>query len=237
MPAEQIVPGLYSIPLGFVNAFFIDEPGAGVLIDTGFPGNAEKVLSALRALGKQPGDVKHILLTHTHADHIGNAAALKKATGARTYMHPQDAPITEAGTGFRPMRAAPGMLNRVMAALVHFRIVTLKMKVEPCAIDQRVEDGEVLPLAGGITAMHAPGHCLGQLAFLWPRHGGVLFAADACANTSRLDWNVAYEDIAEGECSLHKLGKLDFAIACFGHGKPILKDAAGQFRQRWPEAR
>ncbi len=36
MVAEQIVPGLYSIPLGFVNAFFIDEPGEGVLIDTGF---------------------------------------------------------------------------------------------------------------------------------------------------------------------------------------------------------
>ncbi len=237
MPAEQIAPSLYLVPLGLVNAFFIDEPGDGVLIDTGFPGNTDKILSALKELGKQPSDVRHILLTHTHADHIGNAAALKKATGARTYMHPLDAPITEAGTGFRPMRPAPGSLNHVMTALIHFRISTLKMKVDPCPIDHRVEDGTVLPLAGGITAVHAPGHCLGQLAFLWPRHGGVLFAADSCGNASKLDWSVAYEDIAEGERSLRKLAKFDFQIACFGHGKPILKDAAARFRQRWPERR
>ena len=37
-----------------------------------------------------------------------------------------------------------------------------------------MSDGEVLPFAGGIRAVHAPGHCAGQLAFFWPRHGGVL---------------------------------------------------------------
>ncbi len=152
-------------------------------------------------------------------------------------MHPLDAPITEAGKGFRPMRPAPGLLNRAMTALVGFRINTMKMKVDPCAIDQRVEDGTVLPLAGGITATHAPGHCLGQLAFLWPRHGGVLFAAETCGNMSKLDWSVAYENIAEGERSLQKLAKLDFQTACFGHGKPILKDAAARFRQRWSSPR
>ena len=235
MPAEQIVPGLYAIPLGVVNAFYIDDPDGGVLIDTGFPGNAEKILSALNGLGKGPGDVRHILLTHTHADHIGNAAALVKATGARTYMHPQDAPITEAGKGFRPMKPAPGLLNQLFARLIHFRIVTLKMKVEPCSIDQRVEDGAVLPLGGGITAIHAPGHCLGQLAFLWPRHGGVLFAADTCGNVPKLGWSVAYEDIAEGARSLRKLAALEFEVACFGHGKPILRDATARFRERWPE--
>ena len=160
MAAELIVPGLYQIPLGIVNSFYIDDPTGGVLIDTGFPGNTEKILSTLRELGKQPSDVKHLLLTHTHADHIGNAAALKKATGARTYMHPLDAPITERGTGFRPMQAAPGLLNKLFASFVHFRTVVLKMHVEPCGIDRRVEDGEGLPFAGGMTAVHAPGDCL-----------------------------------------------------------------------------
>ncbi len=141
MPAERIVPGLYAIPLGVVNAFYIDDPDGGVLIDTGFPGNAEKILSALAELGKKPEDVRHLLLTHTHADHIGNAATIKQATGARTYMHPLDAPITESGKGFRPMRAAPGMLNRLFTAVIGFRINTLKMKVDPCHIDERIEGG------------------------------------------------------------------------------------------------
>ncbi len=236
MAAEQIVPGLYAIPLGIVNAFYLDDPEGGVLIDTGFPKNADKILAALAGLSKKPGDIRHILLTHTHADHIGSAAALVKASGsARTYMHPLDAPIAEAGRGFRPMRPAPGLRNRLFAGFIHFRVHTLGMTVEPCHIDARVEDGAVLPLAGGITAVHAPGHCLGQLAFHWPRHGGVLFAADSCGNAPKLDWSIAYEDIAEGERSLHKLARLDFEVACFGHGKPILKNAATRFRKRWPE--
>ncbi len=233
MQAEQIVSGLYAISLGVVNAFFIDDPDGSVLIDTGFPGNAEKILSALKQLGKQPGDIKHLLLTHTHADHIGNAAALRKATGARTYMHPLDAPITEVGTGFRPMRGAPGLKNKLFASLIHFRVVTLKMHVEPCPIDERVEDGAMLPLAGGITAVHVPGHCLGQLAFYWPRHGGVLFAADSCGNMKELDYSIAYEDIEDGKRSLRKLARLDFQIACFGHGKVIRQDADRRFRKRW----
>ena len=233
MAAEQIVPGLYQVPLGLVNAYYIDEPGEGILIDTGFPGNANKIVGALRKLGRQPSDVKHLLLTHTHADHIGNAAALRKATGARTYMHPLDASITERGTGFRPMKAAPGLLNRLFTGLVSFRINVLKMHVEPCEIDQRVGDGEMLSLAGGITAVHAPGHCLGQLCFLWQRHGGVLIAADTCGNVEGLDYSIAYEDIEGGKRTLRRLAGLEFQTAVFGHGKPLRESAAAQFRQRW----
>ena len=234
MAATQILPGLFHIPLGPVNAFFLTEPG--VLIDTGFPGNADKILAALRGTGKAPGDIRHILLTHAHPDHIGNAAAIAKATGARTWMHPLDAPITERGKGFRPMHAAPGLLNRLLFSLIHFRVTTLNMHVQPCRIETRIEDGAVLPFADGMQAVHTPGHCLGQLAFLWPRHGGVLFAADACGNAPRLGLSVAYEDIEEGKRSLRKLAKLKFQAACFGHGKPILRDADARFRELWPDA-
>ena len=233
MGAEQVVPGLYQIPFGVVNSFYIDDPDGGVLIDTGFPGNDEKILGALRELGKQPSDVKHLLLTHTHADHIGNAAALRKTTGAQTYMHPLDAPITEAGTGFRPMKPAPGLLNTLFATFVHVRIVVFKMHVEPCPIDQRVENGEMLPIAGGIRAIHAPGHCAGQLCFLWEQHGGVLLAADTCGNGKGLEYSIAYEDIELGTRTLGELAKLEFQAAVFGHGKPIRENAAARFRERW----
>ncbi len=230
---EQILPSLHRLPLGIVNAFYIDDPSGGILIDTGFPGNAGKILAALASLGKRPADVRHLLLTHAHADHIGSSAALRKTTGARTYMHPLDTPITEAGAGFRPMGPAPGLKNRLFAALVHFRIVVLKMKIEGCPVDESIEDGAELPIAGGITAVHAPGHCLGQVAFLWRAHGGVLFAADSCANEKGLDWSIAYEDLEQGKRSLRKLAGLGFANACFGHGKPILGNAAARFQQRW----
>jgi glyoxylase-like metal-dependent hydrolase (beta-lactamase superfamily II) len=65
--------------------------------------------------------------------------------------------------------------------------------LEAATIDHQVEDGEVLPLAGGLTAIHVPGHCAGQLAFLWPVQGGVLFAADTCSNALGLGWSLGYE--------------------------------------------
>ncbi len=231
MPAQEIVPGLHAIPLGFVNAFFLDDPAGGVLIDTGAPRSAVKILSALKGLGKQPSDIHHILLTHAHADHIGSAAALVKATGARTYMHALDAPITERGSGPRPLRPAPGLLTHAVITMVSS--LMKRMTWEPCKVDRHIEDGESLPLAGGLTAIHVPGHCLGQLAFHWPRHGGVLFAADSCGNLRTLNYSIAYEDIEEGKRSLRKLAELDFQIAVFGHGKPIPADAGSRFRQRW----
>ena len=68
---------------------------------------------------------------------------------------------------------------------------------------------------------------------LWPRHGGVLFAADACGNTMGLSPSVGYEDFEEGKRSLSRLADLDFDKACFGHGRAIMHDASARFRKKW----
>ncbi len=100
-------------------------------------------------------------------------------------------------------------------------------------IEHQVNDGDMLPFAGGIKAIHVPGHCAGQLAFLWQQHGGVLFAADTCSNVIGLGWSLGYEDLEEGKRSLRKLGQFDFQVACFGHGNAIMHEACAQFRKKW----
>ena len=92
----------------------------------------------------------------------------------------------------------------------------------------------MLPVAGGLTVLHAPGHCAGQVCLPWLPHGGVLLVAEAAANVFGLGRSVTYEDRAEGERQLRWLAALDFRVACFDHGKPIIGDAASQFRKRWP---
>ncbi|MEO7913109.1 MAG: MBL fold metallo-hydrolase [Roseiflexaceae bacterium] len=104
--------------------------------------------------------------------------------------------------------------------------------IDGAAIDHEIHDDDVLPIAGGLTAIHTPGHCAGHLAFLWPRQR-VLFVMDACSNLPRLGWSVGYEDIQVGKQSLERLAKLDFDIACFGHGKTIEHGAANRFRKHW----
>jgi glyoxylase-like metal-dependent hydrolase (beta-lactamase superfamily II) len=229
MTVKQIAPNVYVIPLGFVNAFLIDGDDL-TLIDTGIPGSGEKILQAVRELDKQPADIRHILVTHCHADHTGSLATLKEATGAPAYMHPTDAALVRVGESMRPYKPSPNILHKLMVRLF---MQAGPSGIEPAAIEHEVEDGAELDIAGGIKAIHAPGHCAGQLAFLWPHHGGVLFAADTASNMLRLGWAIIYEDLEEGKRSLAKLATLDFEVACFGHGKAIVGGAAERFRQKW----
>ncbi len=228
MAVTEIAKGLHLVPVSYVNAFLLDGPDGLTLIDAGLPGREEVILGAVRGLGRAPGDLRHIVLTHAHLDHIGSLAALKRATGAQTWIHALDAPIAERGTGARPMTPAPGLLPRLL-----FTFSTHGGgKTEPCAIDHRIADGDRLPVAGGLRAIHAPGHCAGQVALLWEGRG-VLFAGDACSNVIGLGPPIGYEDRAEGERSQRKLAALDFDTACFGHGKPIPRDAAKRLRAKF----
>jgi glyoxylase-like metal-dependent hydrolase (beta-lactamase superfamily II) len=231
MEVTKIVDGLYVIPVGPVNTFLLDSPDGCALIDTGVSGSTAAILRALHALGKQPTDVHHIVLTHAHPDHIGSLAALKKVTAAEAYIHPLDADIATNGAGFRPMRPAPGLVTGMMFDMFVRPVET----VEPATIEHLVQTEQFLPIAGGLTAIHVPGHCAGQLAFLWPKHGRVLFAADSCMNVMGLGSTMGYEDFEEGKRALEKLSRLDFQVACFGHGQTILHDASDRFRRMWAD--
>jgi glyoxylase-like metal-dependent hydrolase (beta-lactamase superfamily II) len=87
----------------------------------------------------------------------------------------------------------------------------------------------VLPF-GGLRAIHAPGHCAGQVALLWPdRH--VLFAADTCMNLFRLRQPLVNEDEVLSLRSVQNVSTFDFDTACFGHGNPIVREADRRFRE------
>jgi len=230
----QIVEGLWQIALGPVNAFLLDpstspgaSPGELTLIDTGVPKSEEKIVAAIESIGRKATDLKHIIVTHCHPDHSGSLAALKRMTGATAYMHRDDAAMVRRGEGKRPMTAAPGLMRKVFFTLF---VSFSSGKIEPSVIDREIDDATELPIAGGLKAIHVPGHCAGQLAFLWPRRR-VLFAADACSNMMGLGYSLGYEDFALGQRALSKLAALDFDVALFGHGSPITNGAAQKFRQ------
>jgi glyoxylase-like metal-dependent hydrolase (beta-lactamase superfamily II) len=232
MDAKPVVPGLWAVKIRFVNAYLLDTGDGLALIDTGIPGSAPTIQEALRSIGRSPADIRHILVTHCHSDHSGSLAEMKRLTGAPAAMHPVDAAMVREGKAIRPLKPAPGLLN---AIICRFLLPGAPTEIEPAEIEHEVQDGETL--AGGLRAIHVPGHCAGQLAFLWPEHGGVLIAADAAANVFGLALSPMYEDVDEGRRSLSKLAGLEFEVACFGHGKPIPSGASRQFGRKWPAAR
>ncbi len=230
-PPQLVVPQVYQISLGIVNAFLLESNDDLVLIDTGTPGSADKILGAVRALGKRPSDIKQILITHLHADHTGSLAALKTATSAPVYMHPVDAALVRIGIAGRPMKPAPGVMPRLMVTMLRLRGAPV---VEAVETDHEVNDGDTLPIAGGIEVIHTPGHSAGQVAFLWPQNGGVLFAGDVAGNVgNKLGISIVYEDMPLGMKSLERLSRMPFATAIFGHGGPIVNAASEQFHQKF----
>ncbi|GAB6102696.1 MBL fold metallo-hydrolase [Thermococcus atlanticus] len=74
------------------NVYLILQEGWVAVIDAGLPGEHKKVLEYLKGLGFAPRDVKVIIATHGHHDHIGSLKALKELTGAKVAAHREEIP-------------------------------------------------------------------------------------------------------------------------------------------------
>jgi glyoxylase-like metal-dependent hydrolase (beta-lactamase superfamily II) len=218
--------------MGYVSAYLVATDDVTV-IDSGLPKRRDTILAAVREAGRKPEDIKHIALTHHHVDHTGSLAAILDATGAAAYIHPLDAPIVRGEKG------APGPNKTVLAGRIMGPVLErFSPTLEAVAALQETGDGQTIPAAGGMTAIHTPGHTAGHLSFLWPEDGGVLFAGDAAGHllgrlgppTNALG-GMFTEDIATAKESFRKLAELEFDVACFGHGGPIKGKAHAAFRR------
>jgi len=229
MRPSAVTPGVYRVSHARVNSYLIDSEDGVVIVDAGLPSASRAILGGVRAIGRESSDVRAILVTHAHLDHAGGLAVLQRATGATVYMHGLDAELVRVGRARRAWSPAPGFINGVI-----FQVLDAAPdRLEPSDVAVEVEDGGIIPVAGGIQALHVPGHSAGHVAYLWPDHGGVLFVGDAASHEMGLRQGANWEDLEEGLRSLGRLAALDFEIACFAHGRPIAGGAAERFRAVW----
>lgn len=130
------------------------ETSAGlVLIDTGPADAAPHVLANIKALGFDPPQVKWLLMTHEHFDHVGGMAAIKRATGAKLLTQPAAAPV---------MRSGKADAGDPQAALLN------KEPMAPVTVDRTLRDGEALTVGDTRFTLHAnPTHSPGSTSWTW----------------------------------------------------------------------
>jgi glyoxylase-like metal-dependent hydrolase (beta-lactamase superfamily II) len=223
MPLTKIAGPLYLISLGFVNVFIVDHNGL-TLIDSGIPGSESKIFSALKESGKSPSDIKQILITHLHTDHVGSLKAVKQACGASTYAHSADASGIRSGQLNRSVRPAPGLIPALLSAMI--RRQNKNTQSEPVEIEHDLQDGQILDFAANAVVVHTPGHSAGHVAYFWPQQGGILVAGDVLTHWFNVGHPPIYEDFEMAKTSLRRISTLKFDTICFSHGKPIYGNAS-----------
>ncbi|MFF8415876.1 MBL fold metallo-hydrolase [Streptomyces sp. NPDC015680] len=235
MEPSQVTPTVWrlSFPVGHVH--FVRLPDGYALIDTAVPGSAPAILDALTRLGGRPEDLRQIVLTHSHIDHMGSAADLVEATGARVLAGAVDAPfIRGTAPEPQPVYTAPehALHEQIMAGFAEADV----QPTRHVPVDVELRDGDTIDGWGEpVHVLHVPGHTPGSIALHLPS-SGVLFPGDIVATAEgRAILGPFNVDREQAIASFRRLASLDVEALCVPHGEPVLKGASEELRAATPE--
>jgi len=217
---EEIVPGLWRIPLGggSVNAYVWRGEDGLTLVDCGYAGDGRRILHVLSDAGYSPRDVRRIVITHSDVDHMGGLAEVQAATGATVLAHTLEVPFIE---GQRSREWGRNMLGRLMALGYRLLVGTGLIHCEPAKVGKALVDGETLD--GGWRVVHTPGHTPGHISLHHPEQRVVITGDALGLRFGRLRGPVpAYAaDMKQAAASVRKLAALEPRTLCFGHFRPL----------------
>jgi glyoxylase-like metal-dependent hydrolase (beta-lactamase superfamily II) len=212
-----------TMPFSSINSYvFVEPTGDVTLVDAGMKWAARSIIQALKRLGKQADDVTRIILTHAHLDHAGDAAHMQKVSGARVLCHGIEAPYAARGR-------QPPVDEHNFGARIYGNLPVGFKKIR---VDEQLQDGQLLDIAGGLRVVHTPGHTPGHISLLH-EPSGVLITGDAVFNVRAVWYPMPWfcSDVAMAHDTADRLCELDYETAAFMHGREIRGDAPKKIRE------
>jgi CubicO group peptidase (beta-lactamase class C family)/glyoxylase-like metal-dependent hydrolase (beta-lactamase superfamily II) len=152
-PAHKIVGNVYYVGSKDLATFLITTPEGHILINSGFDRTVPLIQKSVESLGFKMTDVKILLASHAHSDHVAGHAALQKLTGAKVFvMRGDDQVIASGGKG---------------------QYLYTTSRWEPCKVDRVLQDGDEVKLGGVTLVAHlTPGHTRGCTTWTWQAEEG-----------------------------------------------------------------
>ena len=187
----------FAVSTRFVYAYLIYGKQI-CMVDSGIASAKEKIFDYMQKTGRDPKEISWLVQTHSHADHIGLSAEIKKISACQVAAHgAEKAWIEDIELQYRE-RPTPTFRSYVQNSV---------------SIDRVVSDGDTLDLGGGLTlkVVHTPGHSSGSVSFLLPADGA-LFSGDAIPPVGGLP---IYSDVPATVKSIRKLREIPGLKALF----------------------
>jgi len=221
---EKVIEGIYRI-IGARSNIYLIEGEDLILVDTGMPGDGDKVLETLKDLGYRNVDLKYILITHTHLDHVGSLAYLKKATGAKIVASVKEKDFIEGRRMLCSMKRE-GVGGKFFKIIL-FMLEKFAVKYESAMLDVAFDGNENNEIVKGFKIINTPGHSMGSLSYLCLTKGAV-FTGDALTGVPvpGLPMRLGCSDHGQALVSVKHISAFKFNTALFGHGIPVKDDAA-----------
>jgi metallo-beta-lactamase class B len=206
-PPVRIHGNTYLVGTCGISAILITGDQGDILIDGGPEGAADLIANNIRRLGFRLSDVKILLNSHEHFDHVGGLSRLQQLTGAQLYASPAAAQVLKTGTA--------GAGDPQAGTLKPF---------PPARVDRVLRDGEQVRLGDLVlTAVATPGHTPGALTWHWGTcDGGVcrqIVYADSLSPVSSDDYRFSDHPayLASFRASIAKVAALNCDILLTPH--------------------
>jgi len=224
----NVAEGVHRIEDSYTNWYLIEDGGRLTVVDAGVPTSWTSLLDALSRLGRSPGDVEAVVLTHAHFDHVGFAERARRELHVPVYVHENDVPLTRHPWRYSMERPRSLYFATQLRALPIVATFLRNRAFWPAPVKEvvRYENG-TLPVPGSPVVVFAPGHTMGHCA-LHLADRDVLIAGDAVVTLDpytarrgpRLVARAATADSARNLRSLDYLAETGAGIVLTGHGDP-----------------
>jgi len=229
---DHTLQNFHTIKVGNTNCYLIRGGTGAALVDTGGPGRTERILDSMNSAGVEKGELKLIVVTHAHYDHLGSAIGLARMTGAKIALHAADQALAESGRSTVPK--AEGAGGKTVRFL--FRLLSPLASFEAVMADVLLEDGESLAQFGvDASVYHTPGHTNGSITVVAARRA---FVGDLIVNRKGPVEHPFADSRERLRDSITRLRRLGLETIYPAHGEPFSADelkhvGAGKVRPWW----